>query len=113
MGLLREGFEKKGYLEWIEGRGWALTEAGRVYLKDYDARHPRLGVDALGGVVRAFEGLGVEAWADTKKVEVCLRLRGKVDVVRYINREVPSGALGGIVEDMRAELEQREASQTS
>ncbi len=103
-----------GYFSQNEGGAWVLTEAGRAYLEGYEARHPKLKLEDLGGIVREFEALGVEAWEDTSRVEVCLRLRGKtVEVVRYVNRVMTPGFPKELVEDMRAELAQREAIQTA
>jgi hypothetical protein len=111
---LKREFIDAGYFSQNEGGVCVLTAAGRAYLDGYEARHPKLKLEDLGGIVREFEALGVEAWEDASRVEVWLKLRGKtVEVVRYVSRVPTPGFSKELVEDMRAELAQREAPQTT
>ena len=114
MMTLKESMVAAGHLKEVEGGGWVLTDTGRVFLEGYEARHPKLKLEELAGVVREFEALGVEAWEDVARVWVCLRLRGPtVGVVRYVRRINTVVSSKELVEDMRAELAQREAPQTA
>ena len=111
---LKREFVDAGYLEESEAGACVLTESGKAYLAGYEARHPKLKLEELAGVVREFEALGVEAWEDVARVWVCLRLRGPtVGVVRYVSRINTVVSSKELVEDMRAELAQREAPQTA